>query len=157
MKTLILTTATLLTIGITGMIFLESEAQAQPSAVTSSTSMFGDACKDVKFKVTNKHKEGGQIELRKVEYYNKANGKWQTEDIPNHVMDQGDTYTTSGDNLKDSEGEELTKIRFIYRWKDNRASSNWSDDVTSKDFTPKDATCNAGKIYGLGQGWDITG
>lgn len=87
-------------------ILISSSAIGHPS----------DACKNVKFKFTNKHNSGGTIEVRQVKYFNKANGEWQTEDVKHLDFSQGATCTTSGDNLRDSEGEELTKFRFVYRY-----------------------------------------
>src|SRR3954471_17957741 len=104
MKKIILTIAIGLAVGILGLTFLRSETKVQASSVEANNFVFGDACKDVKFMVKNEHSKNGDIEIRGVKYFNKANGKWQTEDIPNHVINQGSTYTTSGDDLKDSEG-----------------------------------------------------
>jgi hypothetical protein len=118
----------------------------------------GDACKNVKFKYTNKHNSGGTIEVSQVKYFNKANGVWQTEDV--HVFDcyQGKTCTTTGDNLGDSEGEDLTKFRFIYRYKGPKAADNWSDYIEGGDKLPDNPTCFANKTYGPGdKGWTIFG
>lgn len=49
------------------------------SVMISGTAVAGDACKNIKFKVTNKHDSGETILIKKVKYFNKANGKWQTE------------------------------------------------------------------------------
>jgi hypothetical protein len=118
----------------------------------------GDACKNVKFKYTNKHNSGGIIEVRQVKYFNKANGVWQTEDVSHFDCAQGKTCTTTGDNLADSEGEDLTKIRFIYRYKGPKSTDNWSDDVEGGDKIPDNPTCVANKTYGPGDdGWTIFG
>src|SRR5215471_16403498 len=109
-----------------------------------------DTCTNVKFKFTNQHNSGGTIEVRQVEYFNKANGKWKTEDVKVFDCPQGHTCTTSGDNLTDSEGEELTKFQFIYRYKGTHASDNWSDDVPGDIKTPDDPTCYANRTYGPG-------
>lgn len=150
MKKTILAVAFALVIGVLGTTVLkpESKVQASPAAETSSPKMFGDACKNVKFKVTNNHSKNGDIEIRGVEYFNKANGKWQTEDLPNVVVGQDRTVTTGGDDLKDSEGEDLTKFKFIYRWKANGREANWSGEVKSKEFVPDNPTCNANRTYG---------
>jgi hypothetical protein len=118
----------------------------------------GDACKNVKFKYTNKHNSGGIIEVRQVKYFNKANGAWQTEDVSHFDCAQGKTCTTTGDNLADSEGEDLTKIRFIYRYKGPKSTDNWSDDVEGGDKIPDDPTCVANRVYGPGdKGFTIFG
>jgi hypothetical protein len=118
------------------------------TTVKAAAPMFGDACKNVKFKVKNQHNSGGQIEIRQVEYYNKANGKWQVEDIPNQVINQGATFTTNGDDLKDSEGEQITKIKYRYKYKPTGAGANWSDEIVSSEFVPSNPVCNAGRTYG---------
>jgi hypothetical protein len=118
----------------------------------------GDACKNVKFKFTNKHDSGGMIELRQVKYFNKANGAWQTEDVKHFECPQGHTCTTTGDNLRDSEGEALTKFRLVYRYKGPKDTDNWSDNVEGGDKEPNDATCNANKTYPGGKdSWTIFG
>jgi hypothetical protein len=117
-----------------------------------------DTCKDVKFKFTNKHNSGGTIEMHQIKYFNKANGEWKTEDLNDIDCKQGKTCTTLGDNLKDAEGEELTKIRFIYRYKGTHSTDNWSDYVEGGDKVPDDPTCFANKTYGPGSsGWTIFG
>jgi hypothetical protein len=113
------------------------------SAVVASA---GDACTDVKFEFTNKHSSGRSIKVMQVKYYNKANGKWQTEDVKNKECAYGATCTTDGDNLRDSEGEELTKFRFIFKYKET--DGDWSDKDEGGDKVPDDPTCNAGKKYG---------
>lgn len=109
-----------------------------------------DTCKNVKFKFTNKHNSGGMIELHQVKYFNKANGEWRTEDVKSLDCAQGHTCTTSGDNLTDSEGEELTKFHFVYRYKGTKSTDNWSDYVEGGDKIPDDPTCFANKVYGPG-------
>ena len=118
-----------------------------------------DLCKNVKFKVTNKHNSGGTIELHQVKYFNKANGLWKTEGLAKDIdCNQGQTCTTGGENLTDSEGEDLTKFHFIYRYKGTHASDNWSDYVEGGDKVPDNPTCYANKTYGPGStGWTIFG
>jgi len=117
-----------------------------------------DTCKDVKFKFTNKHNSGGIIEMHQIKYFNKANGEWKTEDLHDLDCNQGKTCTTLGDNLKDAEGEDLTKIRFIYRYKGTKSTDNWSDYVEGGDKVPDNPTCFADKTYGPGSsGWTIFG
>jgi hypothetical protein len=118
----------------------------------------GDACKNVKFKFTNKHDSGGTIEVHQIKYFNKANGAWQTEDLKDIDCRQDKTCTTLGDNLRDSEGEDLTKIRFVYRYKGPKTTDNWSDYVEGGEKIPDNPTCFANKTYGPGSnGWAITG
>jgi hypothetical protein len=125
---------------------------------SASIAHAGDSCKNVSFKFTNKHNSGGTIEVRQVEYFNKANGEWKTKDVNNIECAQGKTCTTDGANLKDSEGEDLTKFRFIYRYKGTKSTDNWSDNVEGGDKVPDNPTCYANKIYGPGDtGFTIFG
>ena len=138
----------------------------------------GDACKNIKFKVTNKHDSGEAILIKKVKYFNKANGKWQTEVVNQPVTltlpdpekwqffpqigkekglicEQNRTCTTSGDNLRDAEGEKLTKFRFVYKY---LAAGKWSGEVEGGDKVPDDPECYANRTYGPGNlGWTIFG
>lgn len=144
-------------LGIATFSAFQFDTQITPNTtVKAAAPMFGDACKDVKFKFTNNHNSGGEIEVRQVKYYNKANGKWQNEDVNNVNCGKGKTCTTNGDNLSDSEGEQLTKIKFVYKYKPTGKGANWSDEVESTEFVPNNPTCNAGKTYGPGsQGFVI--
>jgi hypothetical protein len=137
-----------ITLGIFGLTTLPTATKVEAASVKAGIFFFGDNCKNVKFSAKNQHAQNGQIEIRKVTYYNKANGKWQTEDLPNLVVNQGSTFTTDGDDLSDSEGEQITKVKFIYRWKSDGRNANWSGDVTSKEFVPSATVCNANRTYG---------
>jgi hypothetical protein len=122
----------------------------------ANTTFAADACKNVKFKFTNNHDSGKSITVLRVKYFNKANGQWQTEDIANKVCAQGATCTTGGDNLRDSEGEDLTKFRFIYKYTEK--DGDLSDEVEGGDKVPDNPTCNANRTYGPGTGgWTIFG
>jgi hypothetical protein len=137
------------------LLKFESNVHANPAAEPAAVP-FGDACKNIRFKFTNQHHEGGQIQFQRIKYFNKANGSWQTEDVNNAICNQGATCTTTGNNLRDSEGEDLTKFRLVYKFKGKGAAANWSDEVESGDLAPTNPTCTANKTYGPGsQGWLI--
>jgi hypothetical protein len=124
--------------------------------VKTFTAPFGDACQNVSFKFTNRHNSGGQIKFQRIRYRNQANGDWQTEDINNITCNQGSTCTTTGNRLRDSEGENLTQFRLVYKYKPTGAGANWSDEVESSILRPTNATCRANKTYGPGsEGWVI--
>ncbi|MDR4468786.1 MAG: hypothetical protein MRJ68_10885 [Nitrospira sp.] len=139
----------------------------------------GDACKKVTFKVKNSHNSGEKILIKKVKYFNKANGKWQTEVVNQYLYNttgeegsptlnlvpfatkdglecsHGYICETAGDNLRDAEGEDLTKIRFVYQY---WAAGVWSGELESKEFEPVNPTCTAGKTYSGGKNvWAIQG
>jgi hypothetical protein len=133
----------------------ESGLQANPVAKAAAVP-FGDACKRVSFKFTNRHNSGGQIKFQRIQYRNSVNTDWQTEDVNNVVCNQGATRTTSNNNLRDSEGVNLTKFRLVYKYKGPGAAANWSDEVISGVLTPTNPTCRADKTYGPGsEGWVI--
>jgi len=148
------------------------------SVTMSGTAVAGDACKNIKFKVTNKHDSGETILIKKVKYFNKANGKWQTEVVNQNLTvtlpdteklqffpevgkekglacKHGTTCRTQGDNLRDAEGEDLTKFRFVYKY---MAAGKWSGEVEGGDKVPDDPKCYANRTYGPGEsGWTIFG
>jgi hypothetical protein len=130
-----------------------SEVQATPVA-SPAGGTFGDACRNVTFKFKNEHNSGGKIKFQRIKYFNQANGDWQTEDVNNVECNQGATCATNGNNLRDSEGERLTKFRLIYKYLPTGAGANWSDEVESGVFEPNTPTCNANRQYG-GSHWVI--
>ena len=148
MKKVTFTIAIALVLSVFGLTIFTTETKVEASSFVGGGFTFGDSCKDVKFSAKNQHAQNGQIEIRKVSYFNKANGKWQTEDVPNTVVNHGATFKTGGDNLADSEGEQITKLKFVYRWKSDGRNANWSGDVTSKEFVPDLPVCNANRTYG---------
>lgn len=156
MKKVILTIAIGLAMGLVGMNFVSNQGEVQASSIEPNSTVLGDACRNVKFKFKNKHSQNGQIRLLKVEYFNRANGRWQTEQVPNAVINQNAVYTTNGDNLRDSEGEDITRVKFHYKWKSNTGGAKWSKAVTSKVFVPSTPGCYANRTYG-GASWEITG
>ncbi|GAB4480050.1 MAG: hypothetical protein OHK0044_27860 [Burkholderiaceae bacterium] len=106
-----------------------------------------DTCKDVKFKVTNNHFEGRDIEIRKVKYYNPHTRKTETEDVKNLVCKPGATCTTDGDNLANALNVDLNSIQveFVYREHDGQ----WSKPFLTQPFVPAYRKCtNDGKTYG---------
>lgn len=134
-------------IGIATFSALQFDTQITTN-VKAAAPFFGDACKNVKFSVKNQHNSGGRIEIREVQYFNKANGKWQTEQVSNKEAAQGATVTTNGDDLRDSEGEQITKVKFKYKFLPTGRGANWSDEIVSAEFVPSSPTCNANRTYG---------
>ena len=118
------------------------------SVVKAAPAFFGDTCKNVKFTVKNQHNSGGKIEIRGVEYFNRANGNWQSEQVANKLCNQGSTVATNGDDLRDSEGEQITKVKFRYKYLPKGAGANWSDEIVSAEFVPSSPVCNANRSYG---------
>lgn len=100
----------------------------------------GDACRNVKFSFTNQKDHA--ITVVKVKYFNQANNKLQTESIRNVQCAAGATCVTRGDNLRDAEGEDLTRFIFVLK---NEGGENQHDTSPKVPSNPK---CSADKTYG---------
>lgn len=100
----------------------------------------GDACRNVKFSFTNQKNHA--VTVVKVKYFNQANNKLQTEGIRNVQCAAGATCVTRGDNLRDSEGEDLTRFVFVLK---NEGGENQHDTNPKVPSNPK---CSADKTYG---------
>ncbi|HTT13339.1 MAG TPA: hypothetical protein VMG60_20910 [Burkholderiaceae bacterium] len=105
-----------------------------------------DACKDVKFKVTNNHVEGRDIEIRKIKYYNPHTTSTKTEGVKNLVCHYGSTCTTGGDNLSDAKNVDLDSIQVVFVYKER--DKDWSDEFQTQPFVPAYRKCTEGKVYG---------
>ncbi len=154
MKKIILTIAIAVGMSVLGLTFLQSETKVSAGSLETSTFNFGDACTNVTFSGKNLQNQNGQIKMKAVKVYNRASGTWYTIDLPGKVYAQGATFTTAANNVPDSEGEDLTKVKFIYQWKGTGRGAAWSSDVSSKEFNPASPTCNANKSFG-GPNWEI--
>ncbi len=154
MKKLILTIAIALGMSLLGLTFLKSETRVAASTSETSSFTFGDPCTNVTFSGKNLHNQNGQIKMNAVKVYNRASGNWHTIDLPGKIYNQGQLFTTKANNIPDSEGEDLTKVKFVYQWKGTGRGAAWSSDVNSKEFSPASPTCNANKSFG-GPNWEI--
>jgi hypothetical protein len=105
-----------------------------------------DNCKDVKFKVTNNHVEGREIEIRKVKYFNPHTGNTHTEDVGNVVCKHGSTCTTKGDNLANAKNVDLNSIQVVFKHRER--DNDWSDEYLTQPFVPAYRKCTEGKTYG---------
>lgn len=106
-----------------------------------------DACKDVKFKVTNQHAEGREIEIRKVRFTNPHNGgQEQTENVKNLVCKFGVTCTTDGDDLKNAAKVDLRAIKIIFAYRER--DGQWSREFITQPFSPAYPKCTEKKTYG---------
>ena len=105
-----------------------------------------DSCKDVKFKVTNNHVEGRDIEILKVKYFNPHTTSTRTESVKNLVCKHGSTCTTSGDNLADAKNVDLNSIQVVFKFRER--DGDWSDEFQTQPFVPAFRKCTEGKTYG---------
>jgi len=106
-------------------------------------------CKNVSFKFKNSRAH--EIEIRKVKYYNRNENRWQTEDVPNTKCRPGQTCSFGREDLRDSAGDDITKLRFLFHDDFTR------EDLESAEFTPSSPQCNDEKIFGYGQAWTTAG
>jgi hypothetical protein len=112
----------------------------------TATPASADSCKDVKFKVTNNHVEGRDIEIRKVKYFNPHTGKTHTEDVGNVVCKHGSICTTRGDNLASAKNVDLNSIQVVFKHRER--DDDWSDEFLTQPFVPAYRKCTEGKTYG---------
>lgn len=116
-------------------------------AAISNEAAAADACHNVTFKFTNKHKEGRDIKVVKVKYLNPHNGgKVQTEGVKDITCKPGATCTTSGDNLGDAAKVDIKDIQLVFRYKE--LDGDWSDEFMTQPFTQTDRKCTENKQYG---------
>lgn len=123
--------------------------------VGGATSGFGfedassGSCKNVSFRFKNNRAR--DIEIRKVKYYNRNENRWQTEDVPNTTCRPGQTCNFGREDLRDSAGDDITKLRFLFH--DNHTR----EDLESAEFNPSTPACTDEKIFGYGQAWTTAG
>jgi hypothetical protein len=109
-------------------------------AVSTATAHAGDACRNVHFRLVNQKDHA--ITVTAVKYFNRANNRQQTESIRNVQCAAGATCTTLGDNLRDAEGEDLTRFIFVLK---NEGGENRHDTGVK---VPRNPQCNADGVYG---------
>ena len=105
-----------------------------------------DTCKDVKFKVTNNHSEGREIQIRKVKYFNPHTSSTQTEDVGNLMCNHGSTCTTRGDNLANAKNVDLNSIQVVFKYRER--DGQMSKEFQTQAFVPAYRKCTEGKTYG---------
>jgi hypothetical protein len=116
---------------------------------TGSTGMVyaGDACKNVEFQLINKRATG--IVITSVDYDRDVVAhNPRHEDInPDLVCASGATCKTNGDDLRDSEGENLTN--FVFFFNDIEADGGRSKiDQKTQPKVPDSKKCTANRTYG---------
>lgn len=109
-------------------------------AVGATAAHAGDTCRNVRFQITNQKDHA--ITVTQVKYFNQANNRFQTEAIHNLRCAAGATCTTHGDNLRDAEGEDLTRFVFVLK---NEGGENRHETGIKVSRSPR---CNADKTYG---------
>jgi hypothetical protein len=139
---------------------LKSDAKANPVAKPAAPQIGPDACKNVKFQFKNNRSNGEIIRAQKIEYHQLVKNNWRTELVEfstsNGECGNGSICTTKGDNLADSKGVQLDKIKLHFQWKSTKPGSNWSDTIVSsvKTVASSEQVCTENKYYG-GSEWII--
>jgi hypothetical protein len=152
MKRITLAIATTLVLGALTIALpkLRSNVLANPVASPAAPQLGSKACKNVKFKFTNNRSDHATISIQKVSY--RAFSKDHTELV--HTSNDcayGHTCTTTGDNLPDADGRDVTSIQLQYKYKSTAVGANWSDLVqTPNQPTVASPKCYDGKTYGDG-------
>ena len=132
---------------------LKSDVQANPVTKPAAPQIGPNACRSVTFRFRNNHRFGGRIRFQRIRYFRQANG-WQTEDVNNVECPNGATCETTNNNLRNSDGERLTRFILIYRYLPAGPAANWSGEVESGVFEPDQPVCTADRTYG-GTQWAI--
>ncbi len=132
-------------------LFLGFDHTTQANNRAESLIEFGDSCRNVKFEVKNGR--DGFIQLTKAKFYNQDENRWQTEQLPSTICSRGQICKTNGDDLRDSEGDDITKVVFEYKTR-LHSNDNWSGPIESQEFRPDDTPCREGRKYG-NSGWTI--
>jgi hypothetical protein len=112
----------------------------------------------VKFQFKNTRNNGEIIRAQKIEYHQLVKNNWRTELTSFSVGDcaNGSICTTKGDDLADSKGVQLDKVKLHFQWKSNKPGANWSDTIEStiKNVASSEQVCAENKYYG-GSEWKI--
>jgi hypothetical protein len=128
-------------------VLLCALASALPLTLAAGPAAAADACKNVKFNVTNNHFEGRDIEIRKIRFTNPHNdGKEQTENVKNKVCKPASTCTTDGDNLANADKVDLRAIKVVFAYREH--DGQWSKEFVTQPFTPAYPKCSENKKYG---------
>lgn len=112
-----------------------------------------DSCRNVSFQVKNSRSD--QIQITKVNYFNQNEDRWQSETIGSNICGSGVLCKFGYDDLRDSEGDRITKIYFEFKARRN-SNASWSGPIRSQEFHPDDPQCRVGRQYGQAD-WIISG
>jgi len=131
---------------------LRSNVQAKPVASPAAPQLFGNPCKNVKFKFTNNlATEKPLVHIEKVSYDLVGVGnKTELVSTPNDCKYQ-QTCTTTGDNLTSASGRDLKNFQIYYKYKSTvQVGENWSDLVHTPTISKTFSNCKENDVYDLG-------
>jgi hypothetical protein len=121
----------------TDLVAEAGETDEADAITTSEQPLFGsDACKSVDIRVLNSRSY--PITVRSLEYYNASEGRWQSEDLTNKVVDPTamEFWTP---NFEYSENDWIYSFNVIY---DHGSQSGLSYHVNTPD-----QTCIPGRVF----------
>ncbi len=116
--------------------------------VFAATATADQLCKDTKITVTNKYKNGNnkvKIKILSVNYYDKEDGKWRTNDVKNTDI-SADKAATITESLEYVGNEKVTKMQVKFKFEENKG---WSTEKWSNVTSLADKTCDKGEKYNL--------
>lgn len=116
------------------------------SVALAAPASAADACKNVKFVVTNNHFEQRDIRIQQVKYFNPHVGKVQTENVKNLVCKFGATCTTDGDNLANAAKVDLRDIQVVFKYLEH--DGQWSKNFVTQPYSPNYPKCGDDSKYG---------
>ena len=130
---------------------LRPNVQANPVASPAAPQIGAKACKNVKFKFTNNRSDQATISIQKVSY--SLTGAGDHTELVHTTNDckYGQTCTTTGDNLPDADGRNVTNIQLHYKFLPKTTGANWSDLVhTPNQPNVSNTSCTDNRTYGDG-------
>jgi hypothetical protein len=153
MRKITLAIATAIAIGALTIALpkLRSNVQANPIASPAAPQIGAKACKNVKFKFTNNRSDQATIRIEKVSYHLAGVGDHTELVHTSSDCRYGQTCTTTGDNLPDADGRNVTSIQLQYKYLPKTTGANWSGLVqTPNQPNVSSPNCYDGKTYGDG-------
>lgn len=111
-------------------------------------------CKNISFELKNNHDSLRVIKVNKVEYWDKEDNKWRTEDIKNIECGHGATCTTKERDLEYVGNEDIVKVRFHYQVANDTSGQlpgnqgpKWGEKVVGGAKFPEYPYCKKDKTF----------
>ena len=102
-------------------------------------------CKNIKFEFKNSHNSGRSVKVVNVEYFDKEDNKWRTENVKDTECSHNATCTTGKEDLEYVGNEDITKVKFHFKYRE--ADGDWSDKVIGGVKKPQYPYCKADKTF----------
>jgi hypothetical protein len=113
-------------------------------ATASNAHAFGNACKNVTFKVTNNFAVG--VTVTRVDLWSQSEGRWLQDDFKNSFVKAGgkEVVVREGEDVEHGENDLIGMMKVFYNWTDERGTEQHSYDVTQ--FIPL-KVCHAYTVF----------